>query len=248
MSCRRRILLTGTPVQNDLQEFYTLVDFVNPEILDNCNSFKKYYDQPIVASQKPDASEEVVSLGQERAKELHENTKAFILRRTNDLINKYLPQKHELVIFCRLSPEQDDLYSAITNLLIDKDIFQTNVMPLATITALKKVCNHPNLFLNEQSNLLNELKATNSSCSLVPKTSDMFNQSGKTKVIKALLQGLKNTSEKLVLISYFTQTLDMLEKLCNLEGLSCCRLDGNTPTASRTKIIEKFNSKGSTTR
>lgn len=127
-----------------------------------------------------------------------------------------------------------------------KDIFQTNVMPLHTITALKKVCNHPNLFLCDQSNLLGELKAANSGYAF-PKT-DSMEDSGKVKVVQALLQSLKHTSEKVVLVSYFTQTLDLLEKLCNLEGMSSCRLDGSTATVSRTKIVEKFNVKGSTTR
>ena len=235
-------------MQNDLQELYTLVNFVNPDVLDNCNSFKKYYEQPIVASQRPDASDEIVSLGQERARELHEKTKVFVLRRTNDLINKYLPQKHELVVFCRITPKQEELYTTITDFLTSKDIFQTNVMPLATITALKKVCNHPNLFLSEKSNLLDELKATNSSYAFSSKTDHLFENSGKVKVVQALLQSLKHSSEKVVLVSYFTQTLDMLEKLCNTEGMSCSRLDGGTATVSRTKIVEKFNTKGSTTR
>ncbi|XP_051170884.1 DNA repair and recombination protein RAD54B-like [Leptopilina boulardi] len=246
LTCRRRILLTGTPVQNDLQELYTLVDFVNPDILDTSNFFRKHYENPIVASQKPDASDEVITLGQERAEELHEKTKTFILRRTNDLINKYLPTKHELVIFCRLTSEQKDVYTAVTDLLIEKEILKTNVMPLAIITALKKICNHPNLFLIEKSNLIDELKS--SDFFIKKKSYESFDYSVKMNVVRALLRELKNTSENLVLASYFTKTLDLLEKLCNLEGLSFCRLDGSTATSGRTKIVDKFNSKGNMTR
>lgn len=249
LTCRRRILLTGTPVQNDLQELYTLVDFVNPDILETSNFFRKHYENPIVASQKPDASEDVISLGQERAEELHEKTKVFILRRTNDLINKYLPTKHELVIFCRLTPEQNEIYTKVTDLLIEKKEFlKTNViMPLAIITALKKICNHPNLFLIEKSNLIEELKAaTNDIC--MNKSYESFNYSVKMNVVRSLFRELKGTSENVVLVSYFTKTLDLLEKLCNSEGMSSCRLDGNTATTGRTKIVDKFNSKGNTTR
>lgn len=245
LTCRRRILLTGTPVQNDLQELYTLIDFVNPEILESSNYFRKHYENPIVASQKSDASEEIISLGRERAEELHEKTKVFILRRTNDLINKYLPTKHELVVFCRLSPQQTEVYTAVTNLMIEKEMLKTNVMPLAIITALKKICNHPNLFMIEKSNLMDELKSTGFCDS---KKYESFDYSVKMKVVRALLQELKNTSENVVLVSYFTQTLDLLEKLCNSEGLSSCRLDGQTATTGRTKIVDKFNSKGNTTR
>ncbi|XP_043482595.1 DNA repair and recombination protein RAD54B-like [Leptopilina heterotoma] len=245
LTCRRRILLTGTPVQNDLQELYTLVDFVNPDILETSNFFRKHYENPIVASQKPDASEEVISLGQERAEELHEKTKVFILRRTNDLINKYLPSKHELVIFCRLTPEQNEIYTKVTDLLIERELLKTNVMPLAIITALKKICNHPNLFLIEKSNLIEELKTTDF---CMEKSYESFNYSVKMNVVRALLRELKGTSENVVLVSYFTKTLDLLEKLCNSEGMSSCRLDGSTATTGRTKIVDKFNSKGNTTR
>lgn len=185
-------------------------------------------------------------MGQERAEELHEKTKTFILRRTNDLINKYLPTKHELVIFCRLTSEQKDVYTAVTDLLIEKEILKTNVMPLAIITALKKICNHPNLFLIEKSNLIDELKS--SDFFIKKKSYESFDYSVKMNVVRALLRELKNTSENLVLASYFTKTLDLLEKLCNLEGLSFCRLDGSTATSGRTKIVDKFNSKGNMTR
>lgn len=120
-------------------------------------------------------------------------------------------------------------------------------MPLAIITALKKICNHPNLFLIEKSNLIEELKAaTNDIC--MNKSYESFNYSVKMNVVRSLFRELKGTSENVVLVSYFTKTLDLLEKLCNSEGMSSCRLDGNTATTGRTKIVDKFNSKGNTTR
>ncbi|XP_076474831.1 DNA repair and recombination protein RAD54B isoform X3 [Bombus vancouverensis nearcticus] len=153
LKCKRRILLTGTPIQNNLQEFFTLIDFVNPTILGSNSEFKNYYEKPIVASQCPTAPDHVVSLGTERANELREKTKCFILRRTQETINKYLPSKHELIVFCRLSIEQQDLYSQVTDSWFNKSLSDNNIPHLTVITALKKICNHPELFYNEKTEL-----------------------------------------------------------------------------------------------
>lgn len=241
LNCQRRILLTGTPVQNDLQEFYTLANFVNPGVLGSFSEYKSYYEQPIVRSQRSTADEEEIDLGQERAKELYDRSKTFILRRTSNIIKRHLPQKHELVIFCRPTREQNNLYSLISDYWFNRSTLDASVMPLAVITALKKVCNHPYLFTSENTNILEEilpsvptnLSAINSS----------FAYSSKFKVVQAIFQTLKRTQEKVVLVSYFTQTLNLLEKVCNSEGLQFCRLDGNTPAASRTKLVDRFNSK-----
>jgi DNA repair and recombination protein RAD54B len=234
-------LLTGTPVQNDLQEFYTLSNFVNPGIFGNYSDYKSYYEQLIVTSHYSTGEGGKVLLGQERAKELHERSKTFILRRTNNLINQYLPQKHEVVIFCRPTDEQSNLYSLITDYWFNRSIIGGGITPLTIITALKKVCNHPHLFTSEQNNSLHEV------LSLLPtnllKVNTSFSFSSKVKVVQAIFQALKETQEKLVLVSYYTQTLDFLEKLCCAERLQFCRLDGTTVTTLRTKIVEKFNSK-----
>ncbi|CAD1479198.1 unnamed protein product, partial [Heterotrigona itama] len=242
LNCKKRILLTGTPIQNDLQEFFALIDFINPAVLGNNIDFKNYYEKPIVASQCPNASDDVVSLGTKRANELYEKTKCFILRRTQETINKYLPSKHEFIIFCRLSNEQEDLYSRVTDSWFNKIVLPNNSIPhLTVITALKKICNHPELFNNEKAKFLNiDTKATNK----IPNIKDVTKKTyhGKISIVQTLLRNLKKTDEKLVLISYYTQTLDLLETVCNTEGLQFLRLDGTTTSNTRSKIIERFNS------
>lgn len=242
MNCKRRILLTGTPIQNDLQEFFALIDFVNPAILGYNIEFKNYYEKPIVASQCPNAPDNVVSLGTERANELYEKTKCFILRRTQETINKYLPSKHEFIIFCRLSNEQKDIYSRVTDSWFNKTVLPNNSIPhLTVITALKKICNHPELFNNEKAKFLNiDTKVINK----IPNIKDVTKKTycGKISIVQTLLRNLKKTDEKLVLISYYTQTLDLLETICNTEGLQFLRLDGTTTSNVRSKIIERFNS------
>lgn len=132
--------MSGTPIQNDLQEFYALIDFVNPNILGTYGEYKKIYEIPIVASQQPNAPEWVVELGEERAKELNDLTSSFILRRTQDVINQYLPKKQEFVVFCKQSPLQRDMIEMAL------ESYENNDDPangLQIITNLKKICNHP---------------------------------------------------------------------------------------------------------
>lgn len=247
MDCKRRILLTGTPIQNDLQEFFALIDFVNPGILGSNQEFKNYYGNPIVASQCPHATVGVVSLGSERASELREKTKCFILRRTQDTINRYLPSKHELIVFCRLSDEQESLYSRVTDAWFNRTVLPNNSVPhLTVITVLKKICNHPELFYKEKNEFWQNdtPNATGVSCMKDCRSTSREAYCGKVSVVKTLMRNLRKTGEKLVLISYYTKTLDLLENVCHAEGLQFLRLDGGTPNSTRSKIIEQFNSKG----
>ena len=68
--------------------------------------FRKYFEEPILASRQPSADEDVISLGEERAMELNHRTRWFILRRTQEIINNFLPTRQELVVFCRSTPLQ----------------------------------------------------------------------------------------------------------------------------------------------
>lgn len=236
--------MTGTPIQNDLKEFYALVDFVNPGILGTPIEYKNYYEDPIVASQCPHASDDVLNLGNERATELHDCTKRFILRRTQETINKYLPCKHEIVLFCSLSSKQKELYSLVTNAWFDR-IFthDKSITHLTVITALKKICNHPNLFTNDKESLLYDILSKAKCITQTEHDANFTKYCGKITVVQILMRNLKKTDEKLVLVSYYTQTLDLLETVCNMESLKYLRLDGSTSIAARSKVIEQFNTR-----
>lgn len=106
INCKRRVLLTGTPIQNELSEFFALIDFVNPGILGTYSMFKREFEDKIVESQQPDCHPQVVALGKQKAVELNEVTEKFVLRRTQEINNIYLPSKYEYVVFCLMSSIQ----------------------------------------------------------------------------------------------------------------------------------------------
>lgn len=229
-------------MQNDLQEFYTLANFVNPGILGSFNEFKSHYEYPIVNSKRAAADDEEITIGQLRAQQLHERSKVFILRRTSNMIDQRLPKKHEIVVFCRLTTEQENLYSLISDYWLNRSTIENcSTTSLAVVTALKHVCNHPYVFTNEKSQILDEvLPNVPTNLSTI---NTAFDYSSKFKIVQSILQELKKTQEKIVLISYSTKILDLLEKICCAEHLQFCRLDGSTPSVSRGKIVDRFNSK-----
>ncbi|KAG2465300.1 DNA repair and recombination protein RAD54B isoform X2 [Polypterus senegalus] len=261
MPCERRIILTGTPVQNDLQEFYAIIEFVNPGILGSSSTYRKIYEEPILKSRQPSATTEERSLGNERASELVRITGFFTLRRTQEIINSYLPPKVEWVLFCQPSPLQLEVYRALLASHTVRSLLQgvlENSPHFVCIGALKKLCNHPALLYTT----IKEKEAyPNLDCesTLYEGLSDLFPEeymnggyktidSGKLHVLLDLLLAIRDLSptERVVLVSNYTQTLDMLENICKEFGYNYSRLDGQTPVSQRQQIVENFNSKYTT--
>ncbi|XP_072780929.1 DNA repair and recombination protein RAD54B isoform X3 [Taeniopygia guttata] len=260
LSCERRIILTGTPIQNDLQEFYALIEFVNPGILGSLSTYRKIYEEPIVRSREPSATEEEKELGEKRAAELTRLTGLFILRRTQEVINKFLPPKKESIIFCRPTTLQLELYRKLLGSRVITSCLQgrlENSPHLICIGALKKLCNHPCLLFkaikekscDPMSEEYDESSLYEGVIDVFPQdyTSDTFceTDSGKLQVLVKLLAAIHelNSSERVVLVSNYTQTLNVLQDVCKHYGYSYTRLDGHTPVSQRQHIVDTFNSK-----
>uniref|UniRef100_A0A8C7VMR2 RAD54 homolog B n=1 Tax=Oncorhynchus mykiss TaxID=8022 RepID=A0A8C7VMR2_ONCMY len=246
LSCTRRVILTGTPVQNDLQEFYAIIEFVNPGILGSSAAYRKVYEEPILRSRQPICTEEERVLGEERAAELSRLTGLFILRRTQEIINRYLPPRLDWTVFCSPSPLQRELYQVLLSHRVIRACLQGSTQThthLACITALKKLCNHPGLLYSTvQGSLYEGLRGVfpESYSSGGFSTAD----SGKLLVLSDLLTTIHHLSptDRVVLVSNYTQTLDLLQDLCVHLGYTYCRLDGNTPTIQRQRLVDNFNS------
>ncbi|KAJ8318575.1 hypothetical protein KUTeg_003666 [Tegillarca granosa] len=247
---RRRIVLSGTPIQNDLQEFYSIVEFCNPGILGTSAAFRRVYEGPIVASRQPDATKEEIELGEDRATELARLTKLFVLRRTQEINNQYLPPKCEIVLFCRPSPLQQLLCCRMIKSCL---MGQFDGSPhLICIGALKQLCNHPGLIYPkikkaEQSSEDTDELVYKGLSEYYPADfntdSYLLQHSGKLVVLAALLDELHSTnpSEKIVLVSNQTKTLDILQKFCEEKDYKYLRLDGQTPTNRRQELVNRFN-------
>lgn len=246
MNIQRKILLTGTPIQNDLQEFFTLVDFVNPGILGSYQEFKREFENPIVLGQGQLANEETKSKGSQKAAELKLISKKFILRRTQSVNQQYLPKKQEYIVFVKPSELQQFLLIKALDLWESrKEDILKHMNPLQIITILKKICNHPSLISRCKSpNIL-----TKNLEKFLPDWTEMGSfDSGKVELVQSFLQSIATSDERVVLVSNHTKTLDMLHGLCDFLNLEVSRLDGSTPASERNTIVTKFNEEQSTSR
>ena len=243
----RRVVLSGTPIQNDLSEFYIMVDFVNPDLLGSYKSFVKEYEVPIMKSRQPGASAKDIEKGGERNDELIHLTDQFILRRTADVLSGFLPPKTEYVLLCRPTSSQATLYHHILAHPAFQAALGNTECALQLITILKKACNSPTLL---DPRLGSKAKAD---MTLSPLTMSLLDtipshlvrtnsSSSKLRVLDQLLHTIKTTtSEKVVLVSNYTSTLDVLSQLLTSLSYPFLRLDGSTPSSKRQDLVDSFN-------
>ena len=262
----RRIILSGTPVQNDLKELHAMADYVNPGLLDTYATFRKTFEAPIMASRDPNAAAGKRASGKQQVKLLNTITESFVLRRTAEVISGFLPPKHEHVVFIAPTALQLALYDRVLETPAARALVDDKAPPvgggahLQLIGTLKKLCNSPGILLKsinakgakaDDDPLNADLRA------LCPPTVDTDDValSGKLLALASLLKTLKSTTEeKIVVVSNFTGTLDVIEGLCRRRQYSFARLDGcvgdagaaltrrsKTPHNQRQQLVDDFN-------
>lgn len=250
----RRIILSGTPIQNDLGEFHAMADFCNPGLLDEYSTFRRVYEVPILKSRAPDCPAKDTELGEARTAQLLAIAKSFVLRRDATLLENYLPPKHEYIVFVTPTSLQLSIFSKILHPDKLDDLVQSSTAEsLALINMLTKVSNSPILLkatadkakagTNNRGNSFQKA-SLDDALKLLPERVqvDDVSLSGKLIALSRLLQVVRsNTEEKCVLVSHYTSTLNILEAFCKKKGYSYHRLDGQTPAAKRQEYVNSFN-------
>jgi DNA repair and recombination protein RAD54B len=147
----RRILLTGTPIQNNLMEFHAMLELVAPGILGTQQVFKRCFEDPIIKSRIPNCTKKALERGQKANFALQEISSGILLRRTADILDKFLPPKYEEVVFCSPSALQVRIYQRILGSERVKDVVTGSTSPaniaLNIIGLLRKLCNSPELLI-----------------------------------------------------------------------------------------------------
>ncbi|XP_071653993.1 DNA repair and recombination protein RAD54-like [Temnothorax longispinosus] len=255
LKAKRRVLLSGTPIQNDLLEYFSLVHFVNQGILGTAQEFRKKFETPILRGQDAAATDKERKLAEERLFDLVSIVNKCLIRRTSALLSKYLPLKHELVVCIKMGELQTRLYKSFIQSDSIKRSMEENDNPrkggslsaLAAITLLKKLCNHPDLIYDK---IMERAEGFEKAASMLPsnysKKELLPELSGKLMVLDCLLASIKTTTnDKIVLVSNYTQTLDLFEKLCHKRSYNYVRLDGTMTIKKRAKVVDNFNSANS---
>lgn len=164
----------------------------------------------------------------ERLQELTTIVNKCLIRRTSSLLTKYLPVKFEMVIICQLTPFQKQIYlnyinSESTKNAVDDTNSRNTFSSLASITNLKKLCNHPDLIIDK---IMEGAEGFEKSRNILPPRNgenDVRPElSGKLMLLDCFLANLKaNYNDKIVLVSNYTQTLDLFERLCRKRLVLC---------------------------
>ncbi|KHF97870.1 hypothetical protein F383_15287 [Gossypium arboreum] len=210
-----RLLITGTPLQNNLHELWSLLNFLLPEIFSSAETFDEWFQ----ISGENDQQEVL---------------RPFLLRRLKSDVEKGLPPKKETILKVGMSQMQKQYYRA----LLQKDLEVVNAggerkRLLNIAMQLRKCCNHPYLFQGAEPG------------PPYTTGDHLITNAGKMVLLDKLLPKLKERDSRVLIFSQMTRLLDILEDYLMFRGYLYCRIDGNTGGEDRDASIESFNKPGS---
>uniref|UniRef100_A0A7S2IVN3 Chromatin-remodeling complex ATPase n=1 Tax=Haptolina brevifila TaxID=156173 RepID=A0A7S2IVN3_9EUKA len=229
-----RLLITGTPMQNNLHELWALLNFLLPDVFSSADQFDSWFD---LSDKK--VEEEVIS-------KLHKVLRPFLLRRVKADVEGSIPPKKELLVYTQLAPMQKEQYKNILKRDMDA-LYQSSGAALTAnksrllniVMQLRKCCNHPYLFEGVEDK------------SLDPFGDHIVTNCGKMMVLDKLLLRLMKEKSRVLIFSQMTRVLDLLEDYCVYrqragDAFTYCRIDGSTAGTDRQDSIDAFNAPDST--
>ena len=224
--CQAKLLITGTPIQNNLAELSALMDFLNPGMV--------HVDVDM------DLNSEHAS---QKLAELTEAIQPFMLRRTKSKVESDLPPKTEKIIRVELSDVQLEYYKNILtkNYAALNDGAKGMKQSLLNIMMeLKKASNHPFMFPNAEAKILEGSSRREDILRA------MITSSGKMMLLDQLLRKLKNDGHRVLIFCQMVGMLNILSEYMEYRGYKYQRLDGTIPSAARRLAIEHYNAPDST--
>nr|XP_046258191.1 DNA excision repair protein ERCC-6 isoform X2 [Scatophagus argus] len=234
-----RFILSGSPMQNNLKELWSLFDFIFPGKLGSLPVFMEQFSVPITMGGYSNASPVQVQTAFKCASVLRDTINPYLLRRMKADVkaNLSLPDKNEQVLFCRLTEEQRQVYQ---NFLDSKEVYQIlngDMQVFSGLIALRKICNHPDLLSGGPRMLrgIPEDQLTEE------EHFGFWKRSGKLIVVESLLRLWFKQGQRVLLFTQSRQMLDILEVFVRENDYSYLKMDGTTTIGSRQPLITRYN-------
>ncbi|XP_018413367.1 PREDICTED: DNA excision repair protein ERCC-6-like 2 [Nanorana parkeri] len=282
LRCKVRIGLTGTILQNNMEELWCVMDWAVPGCFGSKNQFKEEFSNPVELGQRHNATKRELATGRKVMQKLAVKMSSSFLRRTKALISDQLPKKEDRIVYCALSEFQKAVYQTV---LETKDVslvlrggetcscssglkrrrccYRKNqygesvkTLYFSYLAILRKVANHAALLQSDANTSKKQDAHIQRICVEVFSKFPEFVQqskeaafetisdpkySGKMKVLQQLLNHCRKNKDKVLLFSFSTKLLDVLERYCMASGLEYRRLDGSTKAEDRVNIVKEFN-------
>jgi len=235
-----RLLLTGTPLQNNLRELWSMLNFLLPDIFDDVESFERWFDFSSIG-EKAGHSQIIEQEEQNQiVTKLHDILRPFLLRRLKTDVELELPKKQEKLVFTGLSKLQTMYYKATLEKNLDKVLSEESQRQLKNsgsslqnmLMQLRKVCNHPFLF---------EWPTNKKGEDIIDES--MILSSGKMMVLDRILSKMYQGGHKVLIFSQMTRMLDILQDYMVMRGYQYSRIDGSSPQQEREANIQSFNNR-----
>ncbi|KAK9721803.1 ATP-dependent DNA helicase Snf21 [Basidiobolus ranarum] len=235
-STRYRLILTGTPLQNNLPELWALLNFVLPKVFNSVKSFDEWFNTPFANT----GGQDKIEINEEESlliiRRLHKVLRPFLLRRLKKDVESELPDKVEKVIKCKFSALQSKLYNQMRKhgmlFTTGGEKGTTGIKGLNnTIMQLRKICNHPFVF-EDVERIINPSKLTNDT---------LFRVSGKFELLDRILPKFANTGHRVLMFFQMTTVMSIMEDFLLYRGFTYLRLDGTVKADDRTTLLKKFN-------
>lgn len=230
---KNRLLITGTPLQNNLHELWALLNFILPDIFGDSDSFDLWFNS---SSSSDSVNGDELSQQKEDSvvRQLHKVLKPFLLRRIKSDVEKSLLPKQEMNVYVKMTDMQRKWYQK----LLEKDIDAVNgangkkeskTRLLNIVMQLRKCCNHPYLFEGAEPG--------------PPYTTDehLVYNAQKMIILDKLLKKFKSEGSRVLIFSQMSRMLDIMEDYCMFRSYEYCRIDGQTDHSDRIEAIDEYN-------
>ncbi|KAA8528106.1 hypothetical protein F0562_035025 [Nyssa sinensis] len=233
-----RLLLTGTPLQNNLEELWALLNFLLPNIFNSSEDFSQWFNKPFESN--GDNSPDEALLSEEEnlliINRLHQVLRPFVLRRLKHKVENELPEKIERLVRCEASAYQKLLMKRVEDNLGAIGTSKARSVH-NSVMELRNICNHPYLSQLHVEEVHNWIP--------IHYLPNIVRLCGKLEMLDRLLPKLKATDHRVLFFSTMTRLLDVMEDYLCWKQYKYLRLDGHTAGSDRGPLIEQFNRPGS---
>lgn len=227
LPCKRILLLTGTPIQNNTDELWSLLNYIEPEKFSRREEFRREFGN---------------LSSQEQVQKLHVLLKPYLLRRMKEDVEQSIPPLQETIIDIEMTNLQKTIYRALYER--NKGMLTKGFAGSAITTSLnnlemqlRKCCNHPFLIKEIEAELMKECHSEEE------RINKILDSSGKMTLVNKLLDKYRAEDKKVLIFSQFTYMLALLEELLKHKGVKYEKIDGQIKAKERQNSIDRYNNK-----